>query len=53
MKLCEYVFKEGMYHTGCGSKLIFRPVVKCDKCGRKTREKTNDTSIDRTSNRTA
>jgi len=39
MKVCEYVFKEGMYHTQCGSKLLFRPTARCDKCGRKPKEK--------------
>lgn len=39
MKLCEYIYKEGMYHTDCGSKLILRPHFKCDRCGKKTQEK--------------
>jgi hypothetical protein len=39
MKICEYTYKEGMYQTACGSKFIFRPKQKCDKCGKKPQEK--------------
>jgi hypothetical protein len=38
MKLCQYTFKNGEYKTDCGSLLVLRPTVKCDKCGRKSKE---------------
>lgn len=38
MKICEYTFKNGAYNTDCGSVLILRPTVKCDRCGRKSKE---------------
>ena len=52
-RLCHYVYKAGGYKTDCGSVLIFRPIGKCDKCGRKPKERSHDdaTSSDRTSNR--
>ena len=38
MRICEYTFKNGEYKTDCGSSLVLRPTVKCDKCGRKSKE---------------
>ena len=42
MKRCEYVYTLGVYKTDCGSELIFRPTGRCDKCGRKPKEKADD-----------
>jgi len=39
MKTCGYIYFQSMYMTECGSKLIFRPSIRCDKCGRKPVEK--------------
>ena len=38
MKTCKYHYMDGMYHTECGAKVLFRPVKKCDKCGKKPQE---------------
>jgi len=51
MRRCWYEFHEGMYHTDCGSKLIHRPLAKCDKCGRKPEEKAYAPNVARPSSR--
>jgi len=38
MKTCSYHFERGYYKTECKSVLIFRPILRCDKCGRKPQE---------------
>ena len=38
MKTCSYHFERGYYKTECGAVLIFRPTLRCDKCGRKPQE---------------
>jgi len=54
-RMCGYLYKNHEYLTDCGSKFLFRPSVRCEKCGRKPydKERKDDPSIDRTSNRTA
>lgn len=38
-RMCGYEYKNHEYLTDCGSKLLFRPSVRCDKCGRKPYDK--------------
>jgi hypothetical protein len=41
-KECGYVYEMHEYRTDCGSKLILRPIGRCDKCGRKPIERKKD-----------
>lgn len=52
-RMCGYVYDKHEYRTDCGSRLLFRPTVKCDKCGGKPydKERKDAASIDRPSNR--
>ena len=52
MKSCGYMYTQGVYTTDCGAQLIFRPIGRCDKCGRKPKERIND-QFDRISDRTS
>jgi hypothetical protein len=53
-KQCGYVLAASGYTTDCGSHLINRPSVRCDKCGGKPYERKKDvTSFDRPSDGTA
>lgn len=51
-KQCEYIVSSSGYQTSCGSHLIHRPSVRCDKCGRKPVERKRDAaSVDRAGDR--
>lgn len=41
-KMCGYVYENHEYRTDCGCSFLFRPVGKCDKCGRKPYDKELD-----------
>lgn len=51
-RVCEYVYRGGAYESDCGNITVFRPIGRCDKCGRKPQEERKDVDAvrDRTGN---
>ena len=40
-RICTYKYTHHMYTSDCGNTTIYRPIARCDKCGRKPQENKN------------